>query len=297
MGAREYCISNFQWKDSANRIHVLRHICKEHKAQAKNVAKPASSVYLRYLFEKENSYSDYGEASVTLNVRKSHPSSFFCAIQFPPSGYCGVQELEDGRRVAIFSVWDKGPKGGAGPQAVRIGDGFQTSRFGGEGEGCKVMGDYDWEVGEPLIFTLLWRKEEESVNQKYSSWLIENWINDTFVSIIRFHSGPSANSPVESLLSFIEDFDRRTGRRGIYHERIANFSNVKWVERGMLKEVRFSYVKTGHDAFGVDRIDSGYICTGNTNQNIDFFLSTGGTTPLKSKNEDEVIWIRDSESS
>ena len=282
-GVGEYHISNYQYR-------------KERKAQGMNVAKPASSVYLRYLFGNENSHADDGEASVTLTVRKSHPSSFFCAIQFPPSGYCGVQELEDGRRVAIFSVWDKGPKGGAGAQAVRIGDGFHTSRFGGEGEGCKVMGDFDWEIGKPLIFTLMWRKEEELVDRKYSSWLIENWINDTFVSIIRFHSGPSVNKPVESLLSFIEDFDRRIGRRGIYQERRAYFKDVKWLERGMLNEVRFSYVKTGQDAFGVDRIDSGCICTGNTNQNLDFFLSTGGAPSPKPKNEDEAIWIRDNDS-
>jgi len=257
------------------------------------MAKPASSVYLRYFFGNENSQKDDGEASVTVTVEESHPSSFFCAIQFPPSGYCGVQELEDGRRVAIFSVWDKGPKGGLGAQAVRVGDGFQTSRFGGEGEGCKVMGNFDWLIGEPLIFTLKWKKEVESVNRKYSSWLIENWINDTFVSIIRFHSGPSANKPVESLLSFIEDFDRRIGKRGIYHERRANFGEIKWLESGLLKEVRFSYVKVGLDASGIDRIDSGCIPTGNTEKKVGFFLSTGGVASPKPKNEDEVIWIRD----
>ena len=258
-----------------------------------SVARPASSVYLRYLFGNENPHMDDGEVSLTLTVEKSHPSSFFCAIQFPPSGYCGVQELEDGTRVAILSVWDKGPKGGAGAQAVRIGDGFQTSRFGGEGEGCKIMGDFDWKIGQPLIFTLKWQKDVESIDRKYGSWLIENWINDTFVSIIRFHSGPGVDRPVESLLSFIEDFDRRIGKRGIYHERRANFREVKWLERDPLNEVRFSYVKVGLDAFGVDRIDSGYISTGNTNQNVDFFLSTGGVASPKPKNDDEAIWIRD----
>ena len=261
--------------------------------QAMIVAKPASSVYLRYFFKNENSHMDDGEASVTLTVEKSHPSSFFCAIQFPPSGYCGLQELEDGRRVAIFSVWDKGPKGGLGAQAIRIGEGFQSSRFGGEGEGCKVMGDFDWEIGQTLIFTLKWKKEVESTDQKYNSWLIENWINDTFVSIIRFHSGPGVDRPVKSLLSFIEDFDRRIGKRGIYHERKANFREVKWLERGPLNEVRFSCVEVGLDAFGVDRTDSGFISTGNTNQNVDFFLSTGGVTSSKPKNHDEAIWIRD----
>lgn len=256
------------------------------------MAKPATSVYLRYLFENTNSYSDNGEASVILTVEKSHPSSFFCAIQFPPSGYCGLQELEDGRRVVIFSVWDKGPKGGSGAQAIEVGDGFQTSRFGGEGEGCKVIGDFDWTIGESLKFTLKWQMERTPNYRKYDSWLIQNWVNDIFVSTIRFNSGPTANRPVESLLSFIEDFDRRTGRRGFDHQRKAFFREIIWPEKGQLDEVRFSYVEDGLDAFGLEMIESGHFASDDTGQTGGFFISTGGLISPKPKNNNEAIWKR-----
>ena len=45
----------------------------------------------------------YGEVT----VEKSVPGSYFAAICFS-CGYCGIQELYDGKKVAIFSVWDPG---------------------------------------------------------------------------------------------------------------------------------------------------------------------------------------------
>ena len=45
----------------------------------------------------------YGEVT----VEKTVPGSYFSVIGFS-CGYCGLQELYDGRRVAIFSVWDPG---------------------------------------------------------------------------------------------------------------------------------------------------------------------------------------------
>ena len=45
----------------------------------------------------------YGEVT----VEKSVPGSYFATIGFS-CGYCGIQELINGKKVAIFSVWDPG---------------------------------------------------------------------------------------------------------------------------------------------------------------------------------------------
>ena len=67
------------------------------------------------------------------------PASYFMACGWG-GGYFGVQELKDGRRVALFSVWD--PTKGDDPKAVRPedrvellheGEGVRIRRFGGEG--------------------------------------------------------------------------------------------------------------------------------------------------------------------
>ena len=42
-----------------------------------------------------------------LIVDKSAPGTYFCAIGWN-KGYFGIQELSNGKKLAIFSVWDSG---------------------------------------------------------------------------------------------------------------------------------------------------------------------------------------------
>ena len=102
----------------------------------------------------------YGEVT----VEKSVPGSYFAAICFS-CGYCGIQELYDGKKVAIFSVWDPGDpfdfkaKQDSVDEKIRTknlyaGEGVAISRFGGEGTGGKSMLPFDWKIGETYRFAL-----------------------------------------------------------------------------------------------------------------------------------------------
>ena len=107
----------------------------------------------------------YGEVT----VEKSVPGSYFAAICFS-CGYCGIQELYDGKKVAIFSVWDPGDpfdfkaKADNVDEKVRTknlyaGEGVAISRFGGEGTGGKSMLPFDWKIGETYRFAIHSRQD------------------------------------------------------------------------------------------------------------------------------------------
>jgi hypothetical protein len=95
---------------------------------------------------------------VEATVEQSTPGTYVSAIGWS-GGYFGVQELRDGKKVAIFSVWD--PTKGDDPKAVKPeervellheGEGVRIKRFGGEGTGGQCMVDFPWVVGETVRF-------------------------------------------------------------------------------------------------------------------------------------------------
>jgi hypothetical protein len=224
-----------------------------------------------------------------MKVMKTYPGTYFCAIQFPPSGYCGLQELANGSKVAIFSIWDKGPKGSPGAEALASGKGFVASKFGGEGEGCRILGPFDWSINEQVVFRVTW-KQESNPKSTFGSWQINCWANDCFIGSIRFHAGPLARSPVVNLLSFVEDFDRQIGKNGIEHERMAFFSQVEWPQCGKLSEVKFTRVDNGLDSTGVDRTKSGVISVDDGTYPTSYILCTGGAKSEHLLSNGAVIW-------
>jgi len=252
-------------------------------------AEPAASVHLRYAFAGSNAGQESGSAQVGVTIRKTQPGTYFCAIQFPPSGYCGLQELADGRRVAIFSIWDKSPNEGQGAKAVATGDGFQATTFGGEGEGCRILGAFDWRVDKTVLFQVFWRREDEG-RSAFGTWRVDCWADHSYIGTIRFHAGPGAEKPVSGLLSFVEDFDRRLGTKGMNLERMAVFDQVKWPEQGALTKVTFTKVSTGLDASGVERTDAEAIPEHLEANNVGFLLRTGGGAASPGKPHDTVIW-------
>ena len=73
-------------------------------------------------------------------------------------GYFGIQELGDGRKVAIFSAWDPdhGDKDSADQrvQTIFAADDVRVKRFGGEGTGGQCMFDFDWAIGQTYRFMI-----------------------------------------------------------------------------------------------------------------------------------------------
>lgn len=115
-------------------------------------AEPTAACSIHFAWPAPGAAWFYNEATVT----ESTPGSYFAVCGWT-TGYFGVQELGDGRKVAIFSVWD--PAKGDNPNNVPLeqrvevlhqGKDVVVSRFGGEGTGGKSMTPFNWKLGEKV---------------------------------------------------------------------------------------------------------------------------------------------------
>lgn len=212
-------------------------------------------------------------------VRESTAGSYFMICGWN-TGYFGIQELGNGRKVAIFSVWD--PAKGDNPENVPLeqrvevlheGKGVEVSRFGGEGTGGKSMMPFDWKTGEKVRCIVQATVEGEKT--AYAGWLYlpekKEWRH---LVTFRVKTG---GKPLSGLYSFVEDFRRDT--KSVKEERRCEFSNgwVRTVEGRMqpVTEGRFTCSKAANEA--QDLINAGTTESG-------LFLANGG----KVKRETEV---------
>ena len=168
----------------------------------------------------------YGEAT----VEKSTPGSYYAVIGFS-CGYCGIQELKDGRKIAIFSVWDPGDPFDFGAKADGVderirtknlyaGAGVEISRFGGEGTGGKSMMPFDWKVGETCRFAVNVRKDGAH-RAAFTGYV---WRDGAWFKIATFSTLQTKGEPsIRDAYSFVEDF-RRTAD-SVRQVRRASFRN------------------------------------------------------------------------
>ncbi len=235
------------------------------------------SVHLGYTAEAGTAF--YVEAT----VRQSARGTYFCACGFN-SGYFGLQELADGKKLAIFSVWD--PTAGDDPKtvpeekrvkALHKGDGVRVGRFGGEGTGGQSFFDFDWKVGDTYRFLVTAAPDGED-RTAFAGYLYlpakKEWKHLVTFSTI------AKQKQLGGYYSFVEDF--RRNKVSATEARIAEYGNA-WTrnakgEWSPIVEARF----TG-DANPVLNIDAGL-----TKAKDRFFLATGGatenlTTKLKEK--------------
>ena len=213
-----------------------------------------------------------------VTVEQSVPASYFCVCGFN-HGYFGIQELGDGRKVVIFSVWDpaKGDNPGAVPEEERVkvlhsGEGVRIRRFGGEGTGGQSMFDYDWKVGQTCKCMV--KVVVDGDRTSYAAYFYideeKQWKHvATFQTI-------TGGDLLGGYYSFIEDF-RRDGQSARQSRR-ARFGG--------------GWVKTG-DGQWLPLTEATFTADNTPTMNIDagpaddrFFLQTGGDTanhtPLKS---------------
>lgn len=161
------------------------------------------------------------------------------------TGYFGIQELGDGRKVAIFSVWD--PAKGDNPENVPLeqrvevlheGSDVEVSRFGGEGTGRKSLMPFEWKIGEKVRCIVQTKVEGEKT--AYTGWLYlpakHEWQH---LVTFRVKTG---GRPLSGLYSFVEDFRRDT--QSVKEERCCEFGNgwVQTVDGGLkaITEARFT---------------------------------------------------------
>ena len=127
----------------------------ETRADERLAGRACRSVHLRLPAPKADLF--YQE----MTVRQSAPGTYFMACGWS-RGYFGIQELGDGKKLALFSVWE--PPAGQNPDLVPadrrvevrgVGDESRVKRFGGEGTGGQCFLESEaanWQIGDLCRF-------------------------------------------------------------------------------------------------------------------------------------------------
>lgn len=216
-------------------------------------------------------------------VEQTTPGSFFMAAGWD-TGYFGIQELGNGKHVAIFSVWD--PTAGDDPNAVKTeervellheGPGVRIKRFGGEGTGGQCMTDFAWQVGGTNRFLVIGRPQDQKT--AYEGHLYDPAAK-AWRHLVTFRTR-TGGRPLRGLYSFVEDF-RRDGK-SVHDLRRARFGHgwVKPVAGGDWQPLlRARFTASGAEWEAKDNIDAGRAGAPGW-----FYLATGGdirtNTPLR----------------
>lgn len=203
-----------------------------------------------------------------ITVEQSAPGTYFMVCGWG-KGYFGIQELGNGKKLVLFSVWDPGqqddPKSVKEDMRVKLlhqGDGVRVGRFGGEGTGGQSFFDYDWKIGQTYRCLVTARAVDK--RSEYSGYFYipekQEWKH-----LVSF-STPTGGDLLKGKYSFVEDFKR--DKISTTHTRRARFGNG-WVETVDGTWQPITAAKFTADANPVTNIDAG------VDQGM-FFLATGG---------------------
>lgn len=220
-------------------------------------------------------------------VEKSADGTYFMAAGWG-KGYFGIQELANGKKVVLFSVWD--PTAGDDPKKVdeakRVkmlhkDDAVRVGRFGGEGTGGQSFFDYDWRAGETYRF-LVTAKPDGDTRTAYSGYFFvpdkKEWKHLVTFSTV------TKGELLRGYYSFVEDF--RRNKVSTTKERRALFGNG-WVKPAKGDWVSLDKARFTADSNPVTNIDAG-AAAGR------YFLTTGGGVENKTTKLKELI-ARDKE--
>ncbi len=216
----------------------------------------------------------------TATIERSQRGSYFEVCGFS-QGYFGLQELGDGKKVVIFSVWDAGrgnnPGVSGADRHARVlyqGTGAKASHFGGEGSGEHIFYNYNWRLGSTYRFMVIARAVAERT--AYAAYFYLNRAR-TWKHLATFSTlaGKSAGL-LGGYYSFIEDFLRNT--RSAMQVRRACYG-PGWVRgvRGCWRELARATFTASDSVWEAKKsIDSG-VAKGR------FYLQTGGNTRQHTK--------------
>jgi len=245
-------------------VGLLLLLCASTRADEKMAGIACRSVHLFYPAPEGVTF--YNEVT----VGQSAAGTYFMACGFD-LGYFGIQELENGKKLVLFSVWDAGnqsdPKQVAKDKQVKMlyqGDGVRIGRFGNEGTGGQSFFDYDWNVGKTYRFFVTARPARDRTEFAAYFYVPEKraWRHLVTFSTI------SQGRGLGGYYSFIEDF--RRNRISATEQRRARFGNG-WI---LSKDGQWVALTQAHftaDNNPVLNINAGVVgdC---------FFLATGGQT-------------------
>lgn len=232
------------------------------RADESLAGKACRSVHLAYAADEGAAF--YNE----VQVAQSAPGTYFCACGWN-KGYFGIQELGNGKKVVLFSVWDSprnDPGATAEEQRVKIlhqDANVRVKRFGGEGSGGQSFLDYDWKVGNTYRFLVTAKVDgDRTAFAGYFRGPDDKWTHLVTFSTI------TGGKNLGGYYSFVEDF-RRDGV-SLTKTRKARFGNA-WVRT------------TGGEWQAV--LKARFTADSNPAKNMDagvgdgrFFLATGGET-------------------
>lgn len=227
----------------------------------------ARSVHLGYIAPQAKVF--YTE----LIVEKSVPGSYFMACGFN-HGYFGIQELANGKKVVLFSVWDptKGNDPGAVAKEHQVevlykADEVVAKRFGGEGTGGQSFFSYDWKPGQTCRFLV-----RATVTGNKTAYAAHFYLPEskTWKHLVTFRTFTGGDR-LQGLYSFIEDF-RRDGKSATEVRRALFGSGWVLTPEGRwepLTKARFTASGASWEA--KETIDAGIV-------KGQFYLQTGGNT-------------------
>lgn len=203
-----------------------------------------------------------------VTIEKSAEGTYFMVCGWD-KGYFGLQELNQGKKVVLFSVWDPGDQNDPGSVAednrvklLHRDEQVRVGRFGNEGTGGQSFFDFDWKAGE--TYRCLVRAKSADKRTEYSGFF---YIPDKkeWKHLVTF-STPTGGTLMRGYYSFVEDF--RRNKISTTFLRRARFGNG-WVLPADGDWQPLHKAKFTADANPVLNIDAGPV-------DDRFFLSTGG---------------------
>lgn len=221
------------------------------------------SVHLRYPAPEGTTFLN------EIRVDESAPGTYFMVCGWN-KGYFGLQELANGKKLLIFSVWDSGqndPNKVAPEKRTKLIDKHENTRigrFGGEGSGGQSFYDFDWERGTTYRFMVT-----STVNgdrTEYTGYFFapepKEWIRMVTFSTI------TGGKNLSGYYAFVEDFKR--DRVSTTKVRRAEYGNG-WVRTTKHEWVPLTRARFTADQNPVLNIDAGI-------EKDWFYLTTGGDT-------------------
>jgi Domain of unknown function (DUF3472)/Domain of unknown function (DUF5077) len=248
-------------------LSLLCLLCASARADEKAAAVACRSVHLFYSAPEGVAF--YNEVT----VGQSAAGTYFMACGFD-LGYFGIQELANGKKLILFSVWDPGnqsdPNQVEKDKRVKLlhqGEGVRIGRFGNEGTGGQSFYDYDWNVGTTYRFFVTARPVSDRTQFAGYFYLPEE---KAWKHLVTF-STISQGRGLRGYYSFIEDF--RRNRVSATEPRRARFGNgwIQLKDQQWVALTRARFTADGNPALNIDAGVAG----------DRFFLATGGKTQNK----------------
>ncbi|MFN5768004.1 MAG: DUF3472 domain-containing protein [Pirellulaceae bacterium] len=168
-------------------------------------------------------------------VRSSAPGSYFMVCGWD-KGYFGIQELADGKKLILFSVWDSeqnDPGAVEEDRKVRMlykDPAVRVGRFGGEGTGGQSFFDFDWQLNTPYRFAVAVRPDGK--RSEYSGFFYHP-DDQAWRHLITFSTVTGGSDSLRGLYTFVEDFRRnrestKLRREALFGPAWSRFGDESW---------------------------------------------------------------------